>query len=257
MRGTIVDFKFNVIQRTFTKIFNVGEKWAPHIEDDTICYAVRKINGFMAAATWHYGRLLVSTTGSVDSDFADMAQKHVRNYLPMMVRNPEYTFTFEIVDRQDPHVIHESPGAYLIGARLKKWNTSNHDMSETELDALAETHGILRPEWTTAAYGDIVEDVKFVEHEGYVVYPVDPTDHREVKMKSPFYLSTKFLGRKSEKRLNEILEKPARAKKILDEEFYPVIDHLATIRDEFVAMSEQERFGYLREWFSENVISEI
>ena len=69
-RGTIVDKDFNVVSRPFTKIYNYGiEAKAPKLADDTVVTAYRKVNGFMAAVTWYNGDILISTTGSTDSEF--------------------------------------------------------------------------------------------------------------------------------------------------------------------------------------------
>ena len=74
-RGSIVDKDFNLVTYPFTKIYNYGiEKEAPVLPDDTKVTAFRKVNGFMVAMTWHNGDVLVSTTGSTDSDFVNMAK---------------------------------------------------------------------------------------------------------------------------------------------------------------------------------------
>ena len=75
-RGSIVDANFNLISYPFTKIYNYGiEKEAPVLPDDTKVTAFRKVNGFMVAMTVHNGELLVSTTGSTDSPFVDLAKE--------------------------------------------------------------------------------------------------------------------------------------------------------------------------------------
>ena len=69
-RGTGIDKDFNVVSRPFRKIYNYGvEALAPKIDAEEMVYAFRKINGFMVAMTWHDNDVLVSTTGSIDSDF--------------------------------------------------------------------------------------------------------------------------------------------------------------------------------------------
>ena len=73
-RGTLVDGDYNVISRPFTKIYNYGiEKRAPLLDDSVIVSAFRKVNGFMVAITWYNDDILVSTTGSIDSDYVKMA----------------------------------------------------------------------------------------------------------------------------------------------------------------------------------------
>jgi hypothetical protein len=75
-RGTIVDADFNVVSRPFTKVYNYGiEKLAPVLDPNTVVNAYRKVNGFMVAVTWYNDDLLVSTTGSTDSDYVKMARE--------------------------------------------------------------------------------------------------------------------------------------------------------------------------------------
>ena len=78
MRGLVVDEHWNVIVRPFDKIFNHGEKFAPKWGHGEPVIAVRKINGFMACLTKDedYG-YVVSTTGSLDSPFVQMAEEHL------------------------------------------------------------------------------------------------------------------------------------------------------------------------------------
>ena len=63
----------------------------------------------------------------------------------------------------------------------------------------------------------------------------------DIRFKSPFYLMNKLFARGNTDRLLN-----GKAKQILDEEFYGLIDHIAEHRDVFVAMSEQERLVFTR-----------
>ncbi len=83
-RGTIVDKDFNLVTYPFTKIYNYGiEKEAPVLKADARVMALRKVNGFMVAMTVHKGELLVSTTGSTDSDFVTMAKEMMATHMPL------------------------------------------------------------------------------------------------------------------------------------------------------------------------------
>lgn len=248
LRGTIVDRDFNIIQRPFTKIFNYGERKTRIARDDMVI-APRKVNGFMAAATIHDGKLLVSTTGSVTSDFADLARTWLEPKKYAFL--DKYTYIFEICDPTDPHVIPEEYGAWLLGVRAKKWDTPNHLFDESELDQFAENYGFFRPEWERIRFSGLVKKSKTVNHEGFVCWN-DRGD--ELKIKSPFYLATKFLGRKTDAKLDQILSDPESVRKIIDEEFYGVLEHLATVKDDFIAKTEHERFAYLRDYFENEVL---
>ena len=117
-RGTVVDADFNVVSRPFTKIYNYGiEKNAPVVDETEFVDAWRKINGFMVAVTWHNGELLVSTTGSTDSDYVKMARELIdtERYSKVCKEWHNTTFMFECVHRNDPHIIKEEEGMYLSG----------------------------------------------------------------------------------------------------------------------------------------------
>jgi hypothetical protein len=251
LRGTVVDDNFDIVQRPFTKIFNVGEGKAPIIDDDSPVTAVEKINGFMGAATIRRGELFISTTGSIDSDFAAVAREHIEK-LNWRVMNPAKTYIFEICDKRDRHIVPEQEGAHLLGARYKIWGSNQHAYSESELDEIAERLGCLRPNWQRYdTFSELKDIVRTVQHEGFVIWD----DHgNEVKIKSPYYLATKFLGRKTPDRLEKLLADQQAAMEILDEEYYVVLPYLVEHKQRFIAMEAWDRMEFLREFFDREVI---
>ena len=250
-RGTVVDDDYNIVQRPFTKIFNYGESKAPTIHRDSPVTGVEKINGFMAAATVRDGHLFISTTGSIASDFVDLARKHIEK-LEWWKMLPGFTYIFEICDESDPHIVPETFGAYLLGVRMKLWEAPQHAFDEDGVDQLAEEIGAMRPNWMRFdTFQELKDTVRGVRHEGFVIWD----DHgNELKIKSPYYLATKFLGRKTPERLEKLLADPREAKKALDEEYYVVLDYLAERKDEFMAMEEQDRMAFLRDFFDREVM---
>ena len=62
------------------------------------------------------GKTLLSTTGSLDSDFAKMVAAHCVKYENIFHDYPNHTFLFEICDPSDLHIIRENFGKTLIGA---------------------------------------------------------------------------------------------------------------------------------------------
>lgn len=75
-RGIVLDDDGNKVVWPFTKVFNYGENGAGELlEASTPVVAPRKVNGFMAACRYWNGELIVSTTGSLDSDFAVLARE--------------------------------------------------------------------------------------------------------------------------------------------------------------------------------------
>jgi len=251
MRGTVVDGQWDIIQRPFTKIFNRGER-NTDIPRDEPCIGVEKINGFMVAASWVSGHgLFVSTTGSLTSDFADLGRMWVMHYpklVEQLQKHERLTYIFECVDPSDPHIIDEESGLYLLGTRFKAWNVPNHHHTEHDLDTLAHITGVKRPAWREyERFSDLVQENKNVKHEGFVVWGLE--SGIELKMKSPYYLAIKFIGRLNDDRLIRLLDNPHEIKKIIDEEFYDIIDHIQDNLDGFLSLTKEERIEYVRNYF--------
>ncbi len=247
-RGLVLDKDYNVIVRPFDKIFNYMENGAAFDRDD-ICTYTRKVNGFMGAMTYseRYGHIY-STTGSLDSDFAKLAEKHLGKYAGRLEEG--ITWLFEVCDESDPHIIKEVNGAYLIG--VVDCNTGWH-FSEECVSWTALKHGLKRYVHEYARFSDIVKMSKECKYEGYVVrLQEDPT--KFLKIKSPYYLTTKFLARKRGDKLIELLDDVQQAKKTIDEEYYPLLDYLSSIKDEFIALPEQERISKIEAYFMEGQI---
>ena len=252
MRGRVVDANGFTVINPFTKIFNRGEN-NTDIDRDEMVLSIDKINGFMAGVTYvpSLDEVVVSTTGSLDSDFVTLAEKHLHHikdevckayYLTGVV----YTWLFEIVDESDPHIIKEKPGAYLIGGRRideKTYVTS--ELFEESLDALAVGWCVYRPTWSVCRFSDVVNEVKDYNREGVVVYGL--TSGTALKIKSPFYLVSKFLGRVGTTKLHALLNDKQRFIQTLkDEEFLPLIDFLITFKDIFLCSDQQRRIGFIQ-----------
>jgi len=243
-RGTIVDENFNLISYPFTKIYNYGiESKAPVLDLDTIVDAYRKVNGFMVAVTWYDGDILVSTTGSTDSDYVTMAREliepNLEKYRNTCKRLPEYTFMFECVHRNDPHIIPETEGMYLLGCRIKlfgskierpNYSDANIDFGSFDVDSI------------TCTIRELLDLVKTVKHEGFVFYTHDGISS---KIKSPYYLISKWLARnpKTDKLLTDEF------KKKIDEEYYPLLNAIRENIEEYTLMNEQERLSWIQNYF--------
>ena len=155
-RGTIVDKDFNLVAYPFTKIYNYGiEKEAPVLSDDTKVTAFRKVNGFMVALTVYNGEMLVSTTGSTDSPYVDMAKEMMVTHAPltdwrMALGNADTegcTFMFECVHPSDPHIIPEKAGMYILGYRENEFGSKvGHD--PCVLQDLRIMFNCHKPEWS-------------------------------------------------------------------------------------------------------------
>lgn len=255
-RGLVVDKDYNVVVHPFTKIYNRFENDSDMNRDDIVTIS-RKINGFMATVTPYKAQAIVSTTGSLDSDYVDMAKEMIPDdFLNAIL--PNLSYIFEIVHPNDPHIISEECGCYLIGIRdlatgvlmdesflnntfleLKKYGDFKRDV---------DTHNL--------RFSDVVSLVKTIKHEGFVVRRM--SDDYILKIKSPYYLITKFLGRMNPSRLIKLLDEPVGYhNQIVDEEFYQLIDYLRLNKDLFISSEEQEKIKIIRNYLSNGTSGDI
>ena len=242
MRGLVVDENWNVVARPFSKIFNRFEN-GTDIPDGEEVVCVDKINGFLGCATQNKSRgLIVSTTGSLDSDFVVLAEKHLSKFDGYLLRS--YTYMFEIVDKSDPHIINELPGAYLIGMRDIRFGEM---LCEEDLDIHASSLGCLRPDWRRCPFGDVLESVQMARHEGFVVYGKTTT----LKIKSPFYLVKKLFSRVDPMKIcDNWLDT---AKTWIDEEYYPLVEYIRANKVEFVKLTAQERRDFMEDFIGAGI----
>lgn len=237
MRGLVVDKDWNIVVLPFTKVFNRFEN-GTDIDRDEMVVAARKVNGFMAALTFvpNRGRI-ISTTGSLDSDFVDMAAAHLPEDRTRGMLS-SITYLFEIVDPNDPHIVEEEPGAYLIGARRLH---DGRNLSELSLDSIAQAQGFKRPDWFKARFSEVVKMTNECKHEGYMVYGKETA----LKMKSPYYLTKKLFARiRADKLQSEAFWKND-PKARLEEEYYPLVDHIQNNLETFVELDEQARLRFM------------
>lgn len=244
-RGSIVDKDFNLVTYPFTKIYNYGiEKEAPVLSDDTKVTAFRKVNGFMVAMTYYNDKLLVSTTGSTDSPYVEMARELIdeEKYLDLCNRWQGYTFMFECVHRNDPHIIPEREGMYILGYRENKFGTPvEHD--PFMLQEIGRVVGCFVPESVTTNMARLSAMAKECKHEGYVFYTEDGVS---AKIKSPYYLTSKWVARNP--RTDKLVDLNKDIKHNLDEEYYPLVDAIRANIVEYTAMDEQARLAWVRNY---------
>jgi hypothetical protein len=248
-RGTIVDKDFNLVAYPFTKIYNYGiEKEAPVLADDTQVTAFRKVNGFMVSVSYHNGDVLVSTTGSTSGDYVAMAKEMMLKHMPwadwqmalMADDCRDMTFMFECVHPNDPHIVLEKPGMYILGYREKTWQ-SNVGHSPTMLNIMGNMFNCFVPEVHRISLGELKAMVKTVKHEGFVFYTEDGVSS---KIKSPYYLTSKWVARNP--RTDKLVDMNKDIKQNLDEEYYPLVDAIRANIVEYTAMDEQARLAWVR-----------
>jgi hypothetical protein len=246
-RGSVVDKDYNPISLPLIKIYNYGiEKEAPVLDPNTEVTAFRKVNGFMVCVTWHKDEVLVSTTGSLTSDFVKYAQdvidvQGIRQALTELCHSyHNKSFIFECVSPEDPHIVPEEPGLYLLAVRTKDWN-SKPKAKPKQLDKLSQMLGISPVEHHRTTVGELLKKVRSVKHEGFVFYTDDGISS---KLKSPYYLVSKWLAR------NPDTSKIATDgfKQTVDEEYYPLIDAVRADIKYFTGLTEQQRLQWIRDF---------
>ena len=249
-RGSIVDKDFNLVAYPFTKIYNYGiEKEAPVLSDDTEVLAFRKVNGFMVAATWYNGDVLVSTTGSTDSPYVAMAKEMMLTHMSWADWQLAFnrsdmdglTVMFECVHPDDPHIVPEKAGMYMLGYRENEWRSSvGHTRSI--LEGLAIGFNCHIPEHYKVTLGKLKQMTKECRHEGFVFYTDDGVS---AKIKSPYYLTSKWVARNP--RTDKLVDLNKDIKHNLDEEYYPLVDAIRANIVNYTAMDEQARLAWVRE----------
>lgn len=244
LRGKVCLEDGTVVINPFTKVFNRHEN-GTDIDLDEPCLVVGKVNGFMAAATYvdAVKEVVVSTTGSLDSDYVTLAEKYINAAVRGEIQKQwkGYTLLFEVCDPEDPHIVPEKPGLYLIGIRAVKCTDKyfSTPYKEETLDNIAKTLGVMRPKWEIAIFRDILRANKETNREGVMVY--GQYSHTVLKLKSPYYIALKAAARIKD------ISKLDKAR--VDEEFYPLIDHIKKHAKNFTSLPEQERLEYMRGYY--------
>lgn len=250
-RGMVLDQAGNKVIHPFTKVFNYGENGTT-CESDKKVQVIRKVNGFLASARWYKGEVIVSTTGSLNSDFVIMAKETLDKALPLSctlwTSLKDYTLLFEICHENDPHIVDEVPGAYLIGMREM---SSGRMMSESFCDWVAVKGGFHRPQHYIGEFGNVVAVSKFEQHEGFMIRDVDTGEHL-MKIKTVHYLTKKFIMRMGANKVDYMYDETQKFKESLDEEFQSVVDFITQniSKDYWKALTDQERRETIENYFA-------
>lgn len=250
-RGTVLRGEQLVVE-PMVKVYNFGERnTGIDLPLDTEVILDYKVNGFMLNATvveeLGEHRLLFSTTGSLDSDFVALGITKFFNTVPLrkvqeLLEFPQFTtFTFEVVDRSDPHIVSETFGLHLL--RVK---TPEKVFSFEERNALAKDMGLLHHKVVATTLGKALEDAKTAEQEGWMIYSTN--GELLFKLKTNHYLTKKFLMRSSKASDLIFGENP---KEHFDEEFYGVIEVIRDnySKEEWDNLDDQGRRAVIEDFF--------
>lgn len=174
----------------FRKSFNYLENgnWKD-ISLDSKVILFPKINGFMACATLYNKDILMSTTGSTKSPYAELAKKLFKEYHDGSLMYFNKSYLFEIVDKSDPHIINEEEGVHFLGSRN------------------LET-GNFTPNTRNSIYCSLDEALRLQKEdrcEGYMMYLENDLDWlNPCKLKTDYYTGKKKLMRMPKNKVHEM-----------------------------------------------------
>ena len=162
------------------KSFNYLENgWWKDVSLDEEVLVQKKYNGFMGCVSCHDSKLVYSTTGSTKSEFAGWVKEET-NAVDTHLWYRAFTALYEIVREEDPHIVHEEPGAHFLGVRCKATGMYTPDYSSVQFMQLR----------------DVIELAKTSKYEGYMVWSTkDDFKLKPCKMKSDWYVGMKKLMR--------------------------------------------------------------
>ena len=261
-RGLGVDIAGNIIVHPFDKIYNYGEYDAGlNVDNNTNVQVIEKLNGFLGNISPHPIRneLLLSTTGSFNSPFiqyiSDFIDEKRKSILLDFFKNNKMTLMFEVIHPEDKHIIEYKDnefGLYLIGARNLDINSNL--LSELELDELGKKLSFKRPNWYIAPFKEVLDNIQKSELEGYMIRDTD-TNETIMKIKTNYYLVTKFVGRMGSKMISHMYKNTNHFKEnSIDEEFYPIVDEIVNNvnQDTFSNMLQEDRVTFVR-----NIVNKV
>ena len=259
-RGIVVDISGKIVQHPFDKVFNYHENGAGEdIPMNEEVQYVQKLNGFLGNIGFNpfTKKILYTTTGSFDSPFVqyikDFIDRELENKLKKFFAKNKVTLSFEVIHSEDPHIIKYPEhmfGLHLIG--IRGLSPKDKNWEETEVDRVAEELGFRRPYHGWKKLGDIIGELRTLKDEGFMIRKrnkEDKTTDIVLKMKSPYYLTSKFIGRMGLGQIKFMFANPETFKsKIGDEEFFPLVDKIVAISsiEEFSNMEKNKRITFVR-----------
>lgn len=236
-RGHVYDNRNGkLVQAAPRKSFNYLENgWWSDVDLSQRVIMYKKINGFMACATIHEDRLVVSTTGSTTSEYAKWAKQAIlnENNYSFAFFSENDTSLFEIVLPQDPHIVDEPCGVYLLGFRMK---------DDGHFVPIADKHHYLQME-----LGDALEFVSSDRGEGYMMYKMDELGNIDTnnccKLKTPYYVQKKKLMRQNKNNTELMYNKPEEILSNFSEDWKQVINQItkSVDKDHWLSMTDQQR----------------
>lgn len=211
---------------------------------DTKVKVFKKWNGFMATVSVHYGKVIVSTTGTTDSKYVEMAKEMIFKTWPEDgIRKwrsdnqaSEGSWLFEIIHKDDPHIVDEgSPKAVYLGYQYTDEFTPVHTTEEWD-------------EYEKITLSEALEKVKTFKGEGFMLYD---KFGNVCKLKSPYYTGKKKLMRMTDSRIEQMFANPHKYfKDNMPVSWMWFVDTITDYLTEatWKSMGEQERRNFIEDF---------
>lgn len=185
-RSVVINTKREELVLTpFRKFRNLNEcgttsenRIAKLIETATTIEFANKLDGSMQSARWYENHLMMSGSRALDPKKSyrlaggyEMIQ-NAPNYMEMIKAQPGYTFIFERIAADDPHIVAYSEndhGMYLVGMRSV---TTGQELSYETIKAIASEYGVKTPETFDTTFSDVISNLNKTtcdEAEGFVL----------------------------------------------------------------------------------------
>ena len=232
-RGHVYDtLTGELVQAAPRKSFNYLEDghWK-NVPLSTPVHYMKKYNGFMACATMHNGELVVSTTGSTSSQYAEWARKEIQNKHHVNFQSRQATTLYEIIHDKDPHIVDEGfQKAVYLGTRWK----DNGEYIPSNIHV--------------ATLGEVLELAKTDRGEGFMVWKAG--EYQDCcKIKTPYYVGKKKLMRMNQGKVLQMYN-PSSYKPLVDSlpdmwqvAVYEILDNFTS--EQWINTSEQDRRKFL------------
>ncbi len=213
-RGLIVDADGRVVARPFKKTHKAGVEIPLDLLNITPDKVFEKANGSMGICYHHAGSWHIATKFSFDNEAYTKVAKEMLDELNTEALDPTNTYLFEIILRDDPHIVNYDGQQKLI--LLNATNTqSGQELSWHEVAATAKRLGSeLVPDMTAFFTGRTIAELyryaqtpgNLLNMEGLMAQYFDPQQNETVtiKIKAVDYDKKKFVRDRLEwKRLIE------------------------------------------------------
>lgn len=262
-RGLVLDSTGNIVVHPFDKLYNFGEyDVGQNINNDKRVQVIEKVNGFLGCISKHPFKeeLIATTTGSIakDAPFVQMIEEFItpelKGRLMNFFKNNNMTLMFEVVHPNDPHIIEYAEkdfGLWLIGARKRELSAKTE--TEDYLDMIGKKLSFKRPLWEEKSFGEVLSSLQSSQLEGFMIRDAENNDPL-MKIKTNYYLVTKFVGRMGKNMVKNMFNQPEQFKENkVDEEFYPIVDKIISkiSENEFNEMPQDKRVLFVREIVNE------